>query len=202
MTTTETPKTISLTWVGTFVDQRVREIQEGYRLDNPRAVATLARLRRGAGKEIGDTPDLWGSSSTTVSTLTPLPSKKKTWKSRRTPRTSPSPSTPSTNSHAATTACTNVAGDWVRQYADSCLQAKSTNRSANALCKSATPSRIKLSLRGCAKSSPCCAATPSPSTTGCSLTSSTSSAPPRSTTRPYCLGTRIPRLPAQDHPKP
>lgn len=60
MTTTETPKTISLTWVGTFVDQRVREIQEGYRLDNPRAVATLARLRRGAGKEIGDTPDLWG----------------------------------------------------------------------------------------------------------------------------------------------
>ena len=59
MTTTDTKRT-SLTWVGRFVDQRVREIQEGYRQDRPDAVATLARLRRGAGKQIEDVPDLWG----------------------------------------------------------------------------------------------------------------------------------------------
>ncbi|MEY9214414.1 type I-E CRISPR-associated protein Cse2/CasB [Thermobifida halotolerans] len=59
MTTTDTTRT-SLTWVGTFVDQRVREIQEGYRQDRPDAVAALARLRRGAGRTIEEAPDLWG----------------------------------------------------------------------------------------------------------------------------------------------
>ena len=48
--------------------ERVREItaeninglQRGYLADQPRAVAALARLRRGAGKEIQQVPDLWG----------------------------------------------------------------------------------------------------------------------------------------------
>lgn len=33
--------------------------QDGYLKDRPRAVAALARLRRGAGREAGETPDLW-----------------------------------------------------------------------------------------------------------------------------------------------
>jgi len=33
--------------------------QEGYMKDRPPAVAALARLRRGAGREAGETPDLW-----------------------------------------------------------------------------------------------------------------------------------------------
>jgi len=60
VTTTDTERTTPLTWVGRYVDQRVRELQEGYRLDRPDAVAALARLRRGAGKQIEDTPELWG----------------------------------------------------------------------------------------------------------------------------------------------
>ncbi|WP_225637115.1 type I-E CRISPR-associated protein Cse2/CasB [Streptomyces solaniscabiei] len=50
------------------VYQRVAELaaahigpwQEGYLKDRPQAVAALARLRRGAGREAGETPDLWG----------------------------------------------------------------------------------------------------------------------------------------------
>ena len=34
--------------------------QRGYLADEPYAVAALARLRRGAGKEAGQVPDLWG----------------------------------------------------------------------------------------------------------------------------------------------
>ncbi|GAA3762651.1 CRISPR system Cascade subunit CasB [Spinactinospora alkalitolerans] len=60
MTATDTKRLPSLKWVGVFVDERVREIQEGYRRDRPGAVATLARLRRGAGKTIEEVPDLWG----------------------------------------------------------------------------------------------------------------------------------------------
>ncbi|MEV5396269.1 type I-E CRISPR-associated protein Cse2/CasB [Streptomyces cellulosae] len=49
------------------VHQRVAELaathigpwQEGYLNDRPQAVAALARLRRGAGREAGETPDLW-----------------------------------------------------------------------------------------------------------------------------------------------
>ncbi|MEV6810058.1 type I-E CRISPR-associated protein Cse2/CasB [Streptomyces sp. NPDC051132] len=33
--------------------------QQGYLQDRPRAVAALARLRRGAGREAGQAPDLW-----------------------------------------------------------------------------------------------------------------------------------------------
>ncbi len=49
------------------VHQRVTELtatligswQEGYLQDRSAAVAALARLRRGAGREAGETPDLW-----------------------------------------------------------------------------------------------------------------------------------------------
>ncbi|GAB3450176.1 hypothetical protein GCM10027570_25100 [Streptomonospora sediminis] len=60
MTTTDTKRTIPLQWVGAFVDERVREIQNGYIHDRSGAVATLAELRRGAGKTIGEAPELWG----------------------------------------------------------------------------------------------------------------------------------------------
>ncbi|MDS1272257.1 type I-E CRISPR-associated protein Cse2/CasB [Lipingzhangella sp. LS1_29] len=46
--------------VGTVVHSRVQDLQGGYARDDARAVAELARLRKGAGKEPGDTPDLWG----------------------------------------------------------------------------------------------------------------------------------------------
>ncbi|MEE1829731.1 type I-E CRISPR-associated protein Cse2/CasB [Streptomyces sp. SP17KL33] len=40
--------------------ENIRALQRGYLADQPRAVAALARLRRGAGKEIEQVPDLWG----------------------------------------------------------------------------------------------------------------------------------------------
>lgn len=42
------------------VAARVSELQTGYIDDRPDAVASLARLRRGAGKLPADTPELWG----------------------------------------------------------------------------------------------------------------------------------------------
>ncbi|TDQ53220.1 type I-E CRISPR-associated protein Cse2/CasB [Actinorugispora endophytica] len=60
MTTTASSRSTSLKWVGAFVDERVRKIQHGYLNDHSDAVATLAKLRRGAGKPLGDVPELWG----------------------------------------------------------------------------------------------------------------------------------------------
>ncbi len=60
VTTTDTKRLPPLKWVGAFVNERARDIQEGYRWDRSDAVATLARLRRGAGKPIAEVPDLWG----------------------------------------------------------------------------------------------------------------------------------------------
>jgi CRISPR system Cascade subunit CasB len=40
--------------------ENINDLQRGYLADQPRAVAALARLRRGAGKEIQQVPDLWG----------------------------------------------------------------------------------------------------------------------------------------------
>ncbi|MGA5375952.1 type I-E CRISPR-associated protein Cse2/CasB [Streptomyces griseoincarnatus] len=62
MTTTSAPP------AATQVHQRVAELaathigpwQEGYLHDRSQAVASLARLRRGAGREAGEMPDLWG----------------------------------------------------------------------------------------------------------------------------------------------
>lgn len=66
MTTASAPST-SAPPVAVPVQQRVAELaaaligswQEGYLSDRSPAVAALARLRRGAGREAGETPDLW-----------------------------------------------------------------------------------------------------------------------------------------------
>jgi CRISPR system Cascade subunit CasB len=46
--------------LGATVDERVRQLQARYLQDHSDAVATLARLRRGAGKTIEETPELVG----------------------------------------------------------------------------------------------------------------------------------------------
>ncbi|MEU1278549.1 type I-E CRISPR-associated protein Cse2/CasB [Streptomyces sp. NPDC005805] len=45
--------------------------QEGYLRDRPRAVAALARLRRGAGRDAGEVPDLWNLIDTAPLHLAP-----------------------------------------------------------------------------------------------------------------------------------
>lgn len=42
------------------VDSRISYLQDGYRQDRSSAVASVARIRRGAGKPAGVDPDLWG----------------------------------------------------------------------------------------------------------------------------------------------
>lgn len=46
--------------VGEAVDERIRQLQAGYLQDRSDAVATLAKLRRGAGKTIEEAPELVG----------------------------------------------------------------------------------------------------------------------------------------------
>lgn len=46
--------------VSTTVEAFIRPLQHGYREDHSAAVATLARLRRGAGRRAHEVPDLWG----------------------------------------------------------------------------------------------------------------------------------------------
>lgn len=46
--------------IGALVDERVRQLQGGYMKDLSEAVATLAKLRRGAGKPIEAVPELVG----------------------------------------------------------------------------------------------------------------------------------------------
>ncbi|MFF2819682.1 type I-E CRISPR-associated protein Cse2/CasB [Kitasatospora cineracea] len=46
--------------VGTLAGSEIGRLQKGYLDDRPDAVAALARLRRGAGKDIFTIPDLWG----------------------------------------------------------------------------------------------------------------------------------------------
>lgn len=45
---------------GIVADRYIRKLQRGYREDRPTAVSTLARLRRGAGRQPHEVPDLWG----------------------------------------------------------------------------------------------------------------------------------------------
>ncbi|WP_017569816.1 type I-E CRISPR-associated protein Cse2/CasB [Nocardiopsis halotolerans] len=59
-TATTTGFTRELREVGTTVDERVRQLQAGYLQDLPGAVATLAKLRRGAGKPVEAVPELVG----------------------------------------------------------------------------------------------------------------------------------------------
>ncbi|MEW2417481.1 type I-E CRISPR-associated protein Cse2/CasB [Streptomyces sp. NPDC046866] len=42
------------------VSQRIRTLQHDYRNDSSQAVQTLARLRRGIGRQATEMPDLWG----------------------------------------------------------------------------------------------------------------------------------------------
>ena len=44
---------------GEFVHRRVTDWQRGYLRRQADSLATLAKLRRGVGKEIGQVPDLW-----------------------------------------------------------------------------------------------------------------------------------------------
>ncbi|WAL70486.1 type I-E CRISPR-associated protein Cse2/CasB [Kitasatospora sp. YST-16] len=46
--------------VGTLAGSEIGRLQKGYLDDRPDAVAALARLRRGAGKDTATIPDLWG----------------------------------------------------------------------------------------------------------------------------------------------
>lgn len=46
--------------VGALVQQEIARLQRGYLADRSEAVAALARLRRGAGKDTAAVPDLWG----------------------------------------------------------------------------------------------------------------------------------------------
>lgn len=61
MTTTSPTQFIhDLGNVGAAVDERARQLQAGYLKDLSGSVATLAKLRRGAGKTIEETPELVG----------------------------------------------------------------------------------------------------------------------------------------------
>ncbi|MFE2578904.1 type I-E CRISPR-associated protein Cse2/CasB [Streptomyces sp. NPDC059378] len=57
------PTTTAVTSVGTRVAElaaaQITGWQEGYLKDRPKDVAALARLRRGAGRDAADLPDLW-----------------------------------------------------------------------------------------------------------------------------------------------
>jgi len=46
--------------VGAVVGKEIKRLQEGYLNDHSAAVAALARLRRGAGRDAAAIPDLWG----------------------------------------------------------------------------------------------------------------------------------------------
>ncbi|GLW59304.1 type I-E CRISPR-associated protein Cse2/CasB [Kitasatospora phosalacinea] len=46
--------------VGILAGREIGRLQKGYLDDRPDAVAALARLRRGAGKDTSTIPDLWG----------------------------------------------------------------------------------------------------------------------------------------------
>ncbi|WP_328403915.1 type I-E CRISPR-associated protein Cse2/CasB [Streptomyces sp. NBC_00390] len=50
--------------VAQITREQISHLQRGYLGDQPRAVAALARLRRGAGREAGQLPDLWDLVST------------------------------------------------------------------------------------------------------------------------------------------
>lgn len=58
MTTTPAPPTVSER-ISRLAAAHLTPLQEGYLRDDAKAVAALARLRRGAGREAGQLPDLW-----------------------------------------------------------------------------------------------------------------------------------------------
>ncbi|MFI1392638.1 type I-E CRISPR-associated protein Cse2/CasB [Streptomyces griseoaurantiacus] len=60
MTTAAAPPTTTRARVAELTAVLITRWQEGYLNDRPGDVAALARLRRGAGRDAGDVPDLWG----------------------------------------------------------------------------------------------------------------------------------------------
>ncbi|MBP2473173.1 CRISPR system Cascade subunit CasB [Crossiella equi] len=58
MTTDTTTTTFTLGPVGTEVDKRIRQLQQGALADRPAEVAALARLRRAVGRPPGSVPDV------------------------------------------------------------------------------------------------------------------------------------------------
>ncbi|MFF1692085.1 type I-E CRISPR-associated protein Cse2/CasB [Streptomyces sp. NPDC058257] len=65
MTTTTAPPTPAQR-VSTLTSYIIVPLQRGYLGDQSHAVGALARLRRGAGKEFSQVPDLWGLADTGV----------------------------------------------------------------------------------------------------------------------------------------
>lgn len=59
-TASRTPHVHDLKAVGHAVNERIHRLQDGYLRDHSDAVATLAKIRRGAGKTIDQVPDLVG----------------------------------------------------------------------------------------------------------------------------------------------
>ncbi|MBD0741909.1 type I-E CRISPR-associated protein Cse2/CasB [Streptomyces sp. CBMA152] len=59
MTLSPSPRFLRGT-VGTVADEQIQRLQHGYLRDRPDAVASLAQLRGGAGKDPLTTPHLWG----------------------------------------------------------------------------------------------------------------------------------------------
>ncbi|MFF1962928.1 type I-E CRISPR-associated protein Cse2/CasB [Streptomyces sp. NPDC058232] len=64
MTTAIAPPTVRRR-VEQLAGERITALQRGYLADEATAVAALARLRRGAGREAGQLPDLWNLIDTT-----------------------------------------------------------------------------------------------------------------------------------------
>ncbi|MFF0433860.1 type I-E CRISPR-associated protein Cse2/CasB [Streptomyces sp. NPDC004327] len=59
MTITTTASTTVQALVSKLAHERIGSWQSGYLADRPKAVAAVARLRRGAGRPAGQVPDLW-----------------------------------------------------------------------------------------------------------------------------------------------
>ncbi|MFJ9480298.1 type I-E CRISPR-associated protein Cse2/CasB [Streptomyces mirabilis] len=64
MTTATAPPTVCRR-VEQLAGERITALQRGYLADEAKAVTALARLRRGAGREAGQLPDLWNLVDTT-----------------------------------------------------------------------------------------------------------------------------------------
>ncbi|MEV4788188.1 type I-E CRISPR-associated protein Cse2/CasB [Streptomyces tuirus] len=58
MTTAQAPPTVR-SRLAELAAERITQWQEGYLRDSPKDVAALARLRRGAGRDAAEMPDLW-----------------------------------------------------------------------------------------------------------------------------------------------
>ncbi|MER6361788.1 type I-E CRISPR-associated protein Cse2/CasB [Kitasatospora sp. NPDC001527] len=54
------PRRDGLGRAGGATHDHVSQLQRGYRADESRSVARVAQIRRGAGRRIGDLPELWG----------------------------------------------------------------------------------------------------------------------------------------------